>query len=90
MPIAEWVIGAMLAVDRINEEDASMRQPHGRRCKRQRHGVRTSLLQALPPPSRAELSGATVGIVGYGLIGKEIAHRAAAFGCTVIGTVGRA
>lgn len=44
------------------------------------------LLQA---PFRRELSSQTIGIVGYGKIGKAIASRAAAFGCQVIATVGR-
>ena len=38
---------------------------------------------------RQEFGQQTIGIVGYGKIGATIARRAAAFGCTVIGTVGR-
>jgi len=35
-------------------------------------------------PLHGEILGKTVGIVGYGKIGREVAKRAAAFGCTVI------
>ncbi|HWD58809.1 MAG TPA: 2-hydroxyacid dehydrogenase [Stellaceae bacterium] len=35
-------------------------------------------------PLHGELLGKTVGIVGYGKIGREVAKRAAAFGCEVI------
>ena len=35
-------------------------------------------------PVHGELLGKTVGIVGYGGIGREVAKRATAFGCTVI------
>jgi phosphoglycerate dehydrogenase-like enzyme len=35
-------------------------------------------------PLHGEILGKTVGIVGYGKIGREVARRAAAFGCTII------
>lgn len=35
-------------------------------------------------PLHGEILGKTVGIVGYGKIGREVAKRAAAFGCTII------
>jgi phosphoglycerate dehydrogenase-like enzyme len=36
-------------------------------------------------PTHGEIMGKTVGIVGYGKIGREVAKRAAGFGCNVIG-----
>lgn len=36
-------------------------------------------------PTHGEIMGKTIGIVGYGKIGREVAKRAAGFGCTVIG-----
>jgi len=35
-------------------------------------------------PTHGEILGKTVGIVGYGRIGREVAKRAAAFGCTIV------
>src|SRR5579885_550046 len=35
-------------------------------------------------PTHGEIMGKTVGIVGYGKIGREVAKRAVGFGCTVI------
>ncbi|MGC2414104.1 MAG: 2-hydroxyacid dehydrogenase [Stellaceae bacterium] len=35
-------------------------------------------------PLHGELLGKTVGIIGYGKIGREVAKRAAAFGCTIV------
>src|SRR3954454_3931744 len=31
-----------------------------------------------------EIMGKTIGILGYGRIGREVAHRAASFGCTIV------
>jgi len=36
-------------------------------------------------PTHGEILGKTIGIVGYGRIGREVAKRAIGFGCTVIG-----
>lgn len=36
-------------------------------------------------PTHGEIMGKTIGIVGYGKIGREVAKRAVGFGCTVIG-----
>jgi phosphoglycerate dehydrogenase-like enzyme len=36
-------------------------------------------------PTHGEIMGKTVGIVGYGKIGREVAKRAVGFGCTVMG-----
>ena len=35
-------------------------------------------------PLHGEILGKTVGVVGYGKIGREVAKRAAAFGCTIV------
>jgi phosphoglycerate dehydrogenase-like enzyme len=35
-------------------------------------------------PTHGEILGTTIGIVGYGRIGREVAKRAAAFGCTIV------
>ena len=35
-------------------------------------------------PTHGEILGKTIGIVGYGKIGREVAKRAAAFGCTIV------
>lgn len=36
-------------------------------------------------PTHGEIMGKTIGIVGYGKIGREVAKRAVGFGCTVVG-----
>ena len=90
--IAEWVLGAMLRrVDRIDEEDAAMRTAcAAAAAARADLGFAPPFFASPPPPTRSELSSCTVGIVGYGLIGSHVASRAAAFGCRVVATVGRA
>jgi phosphoglycerate dehydrogenase-like enzyme len=35
-------------------------------------------------PTHGEILGKTIGIVGYGRIGREVAKRAAGFGCTIV------
>jgi phosphoglycerate dehydrogenase-like enzyme len=49
---------------------------------RERGAWRTSWLQDGAP--HGEIRGSTLGIVGYGRVGREVAHRAAAFGCHVL------
>ena len=85
VPIAEWVLGAMLRhVDRVAAEDKAMRMACTSGVLRPRPGLRAAGAADPPPPGRVELSSCTVGIVGYGLIGQQIATRAAAFGCRVL------
>ena len=67
--VAELAMGLLLAVAReIPRADASMKQ--GGWLKKQFEGV--------------ELSGKTLGVIGYGRIGTEVGRRAAAFGMSVI------
>jgi phosphoglycerate dehydrogenase-like enzyme len=74
--IAEYVIGAMLALSReFARLDAALRKGDWQ----SQWAVGT-----IPPPVWPELSGRTVGILGYGRIGQGIAHRARAFGMQVL------
>jgi phosphoglycerate dehydrogenase-like enzyme len=69
--IAEYVIGAMLALTReFSRLDAALRR-----------GDWQSLwaVGTPPPPLWPELAGRTIGILGYGRIGQNIARRARAF-----------
>jgi phosphoglycerate dehydrogenase-like enzyme len=70
--IAEYVLAAMLqwAIG-IPRMDAALRRNewHGSHLSGPRHG---------------ELYGQTLGIVGYGRIGREVAHRAQAFGMRIL------
>jgi len=67
--VAELAFGLLLAVARdIPRADVAMKQ--GEWLKKQLEGV--------------ELSGKTLGIIGYGRIGIEVGKRAAAFGMNVI------
>jgi phosphoglycerate dehydrogenase-like enzyme len=69
--IAEYVIGAMLALTReFSRLDAALRQGEW-----QSHWP----VGVAPPPLWAELAGRTIGILGYGRIGQQIARRARAF-----------
>ena len=75
IPIAEYVMLGMLeSCIHLGRLDARFRVDGGRW---------EDSLHFLPPP-RGELHGATVGILGYGHIGKEIAKRAKSFGQRVI------
>jgi phosphoglycerate dehydrogenase-like enzyme len=49
---------------------------------RERASWRTSWVQGGTP--HGEIRGSTLGIVGYGRVGREVAHRAAAFGCHIL------
>jgi phosphoglycerate dehydrogenase-like enzyme len=69
--IAEYVIGAMLALTRdFVRLDGALR-----------NGVWQSqwAIGAAPPPVWPELAGKTIGILGYGRIGRAVAQRACAF-----------
>src|SRR5262245_61457483 len=69
--IAEFVIGAMLAMTRsFCRIDAALRR-----------GVWESqwVVGGTPPPPWPELAGQTLGILGYGRIGQALARRARAF-----------
>ena len=67
--VAELAFGMLLALARdIPRADATMKQ--GKWAKKEFHGV--------------ELNGKTLGIIGFGRIGQEVARRAAAFGMSVI------
>src|SRR5207244_12581654 len=73
--IAEYVMGAMLALSRdLCRLDAALRR--GRWESPWVPG-------AEPPPTWPELAGKTLGILGYGRIGQELARRARAFDMTV-------
>ena len=67
--VAELAFGLLLAVAReIPRADAGMKQ--GEWLKKQLEGI--------------ELSGKTLGIIGFGRIGMEVGRRAAAFGMNVV------
>jgi D-3-phosphoglycerate dehydrogenase / 2-oxoglutarate reductase len=67
--VAELAFGLLLALAReIPRGDASMKQ--GNWTKKELEGV--------------ELSGKTLGVIGYGRIGTEVGRRAAAFGMNVV------
>jgi phosphoglycerate dehydrogenase-like enzyme len=69
--IAEYVIGAILAITReFLRLDAALR--HGNWQSQWAVGV-------APPPVWPELAGKTIGILGYGRIGQNIARLARAF-----------
>jgi phosphoglycerate dehydrogenase-like enzyme len=73
--IAEYAIGAMLALTRdLLRLDASLRR-----------GVwESQWAPGVPPPAPwPELAGKTLGIVGYGRIGRCVAERARAFGMEI-------
>lgn len=72
--IAEYVVGAMLALARdFCRLDASLRR-----------GRWESVWSGAPVPLWSELAGKTLGIVGYGRIGRAVARRALAFDMEVM------
>lgn len=70
IPISEWVIGSMLTL------------------ARSLHLYRDQQWQTkwVDAPGGREVHGSTVGIIGMGDLGREIAKRAQALGCRVIGS----
>ena len=74
--IAEYVIGAMLALTRgFFRLDAALRK--GDWQSQWAIGI-------APPPVWPELAGKTIGILGYGRIGRAVARRARAFDMNVV------
>ena len=74
--IAEFVLGAMISLSReFARLDGALR-----------HGVwESQWAPGVPaPPPWPELAGKTLGILGYGRIGQELARRARAFGMTLL------
>jgi phosphoglycerate dehydrogenase-like enzyme len=72
--IAEYVLMAMLVWShRFREIEGDFRA---------RSSWRSSWVQSGPP--HGEVLGSTVGIIGFGRVGREVARRASAFGCRVI------
>eukprot|EP00316_Scyphosphaera_apsteinii_P023877 CAMPEP_0119320998 /NCGR_PEP_ID=MMETSP1333-20130426/54124_1 /TAXON_ID=418940 /ORGANISM="Scyphosphaera apsteinii, Strain RCC1455" /LENGTH=335 /DNA_ID=CAMNT_0007327853 /DNA_START=101 /DNA_END=1108 /DNA_ORIENTATION=- len=83
-PIAEYVMAAILNWNvKLVEQDQRMRNscwtsaPPGNTCQQSRHVLR-------------QTKNLTLGILGYGHIGKAIAQRASAFGMRIIATDKRA
>ena len=72
--IAEYVVMAMLALHHRLLEIATE--------FRDRASWRTSWVESGAP--HGEVRGSTLGIVGYGRVGREVARRAAAFGCRIL------
>jgi phosphoglycerate dehydrogenase-like enzyme len=69
--IAEYVIGAMLTLTReFAPLDAALRVGEWKS---------QWAIDSQPPPVWPELAGRTIGLLGYGRIGRAVAHRARAF-----------
>jgi phosphoglycerate dehydrogenase-like enzyme len=74
--IAEYVVMAMLALHHRFFQIAGE--------FRERGSWATSWVQSGTP--HGEVRGTTLGIVGYGRVGREVARRAAPFGCRILAT----
>lgn len=72
--IAEYVVMTMLALHHRLFEIAGEFRDRG--------SWRTSWVEGGSP--HGEMRGSTLGIVGYGRVGREVARRAAAFGCRIL------
>ena len=72
--IAEYVVMTMLALHHRLLEIAGEFRDRG--------SWRTSWVEGGPP--HGEVRGSTLGIVGYGRVGREVARRAAPFGCHIL------
>jgi phosphoglycerate dehydrogenase-like enzyme len=72
--IAEYVVMAMLALHHRFFQIAGEYREHG--------SWATSWVQSGKP--HGEVRGSTLGIVGYGRVGREVARRAAPFGCRIL------
>ena len=76
IPMAEWIFGAMLALN--------LRLPDIIRAQDNRTWIQQTLTSGGQLPT--ELYGKTLGIIGYGGIGRELAHRARTMEMRVIAT----
>lgn len=72
--IAEYVVMTMLALHHRLFAIANEFREHG--------SWRTSWVESGAP--HGEVRGSTLGIVGYGRVGREVARRAAPFGCRIL------
>lgn len=72
--IAEYVVMAMLALHHRFFQISGEFRDHG--------SWATSWVQSGTP--HGEVRGSTLGIVGYGRVGREVARRAAPFGCRIL------